>query len=167
MSDTTEKYQPTLHEAMHYIVLWMFNYTKKDFELAFKNSPLGWEYNWYKLREKFEAGTDKSTAIKEVVLNLDRHHLGMLCDYLLKTKYKDLIVGERAHHKQLATAEFECTVFEAIQNEYKFFHVFGPTEKFDVAANSELEVRQAYPDLFVTHLVRTNKEDWNNVVKVL
>ena len=72
---TIVEFKPTTIEAIRNIVLWMYNYRQDDFKTAFTNSYLGWDYNWNKLREKFEGGAQKATAIMEVVLNMDQEHL--------------------------------------------------------------------------------------------
>ncbi len=35
---------------MHHLLLWIYNWTKEDFELAFKYSHLGWRYQWDKFQ---------------------------------------------------------------------------------------------------------------------
>lgn len=45
-------------EIMHYTLLFCYNWTKQDFEIAFKDSRLGWDYYYNKLQGKIQSGTD-------------------------------------------------------------------------------------------------------------
>ena len=77
----------TTEEVMHYILLFCYNWTREDFENAFKNSHLGWDYYWDRLQGKIKAGTEPTTAIVEVLLNIDNTHRPMLLEYLFSIKY--------------------------------------------------------------------------------
>jgi hypothetical protein len=85
----------TLQEVMHFTALFYHNWTQNDFELAFKNSSLGWDYHWNKLQGKKENGANSTQAIVSIVLNMDDEHQKMLLDYILNVKY----VTEIAEHK--------------------------------------------------------------------
>ena len=79
---STEKVKNlTSLEIMHYLLLWCYNWTREDFKIAFKDSHLGWEYFWDKLRGKCKGG-NPTDAIVGIVLNMDKEHQQMLFDFI-------------------------------------------------------------------------------------
>jgi len=85
----------TPQEVMHFTALFYHNWAQNDFELAFENSRLGWNYHWNKLQGKIQDNANPTQAIVSVVLNMDDEHQKMLLDYVLNVKY----VNEIADHK--------------------------------------------------------------------
>ncbi|MFT5821241.1 MAG: hypothetical protein ACI8ZM_002490 [Crocinitomix sp.] len=167
------EFKPSIMEAMRSIVLWTYGYTQDDFKKAFAKSHLGWDYHWNQLRLKFEAGTEKSSAIIQVVLDMCHKDLKLLSNYLI-SQDKDTILEYREMQELVLDAEkeikrvnSETTIFQAIQLEYKIFHVFGSSENFDVAAKSDLAVKQKYPEMMVTPIIKTPKEDWDKVIEIV
>ncbi|MEN5058921.1 hypothetical protein [Sphingobacterium kitahiroshimense] len=77
----------TPQELMHFTALFYHNWNKSDFELAFSNSRLGWDYHWNKLQNKKQDGANATQAVVSVVLNMDDEHQKMLVDYILNVKY--------------------------------------------------------------------------------
>lgn len=88
----------TAGEIMHFILLFCYNWTKEDFEIAFKDSRLGWDYYWDKLQSKIKAGTEPTTAMVEVLLNIDNTHRPLLINYLFSIKYPNEIKTKRENH---------------------------------------------------------------------
>jgi len=76
---------------IHHVILWIYNWKKKDFQKAFENSSLGWDYQWNKLQEKIKNGKNPTAAIVEIILNMDDIHQEMLFDFILNKKYKNSI----------------------------------------------------------------------------
>lgn len=98
-------------EIMHRTLLWCYNWREEDFKIAFKNSPLGWDYQWDKLQGKLrkdedsEVGANPCQAIMEVILNMDEKHENMLFDFLFNVRYpKDI---EAARRGKLQLKEWE------------------------------------------------------------
>ncbi|MDE5510606.1 hypothetical protein KRE40_18370 [Elizabethkingia meningoseptica] len=85
-------------EIMHYTLLFCYNWTKQDFEIAFKDSRLGWDYYYNKLQGKIQSGTDPGEAIISTVLNMDNTHRPMLFNYLFGELYPDKIEKTREMH---------------------------------------------------------------------
>ena len=85
----------TTEEVMHFVLLFCYNWTREDFEIAFKNSHLGWDYYWDRLQGKIQAGKDPTNAIVEIILNMDNTHKPMLLDYLFSIKYPKEIETKR------------------------------------------------------------------------
>lgn len=92
-------------EIMHNVLLWCYNWTEEDFEIAFKDSHLGWDYHWNKLQGKIRnRETAPTTAVVEVILNMDKKHQEMLFDYIF-TKQEKEILSARKWQKLIAEAE--------------------------------------------------------------
>ncbi|MCT2410053.1 hypothetical protein NZD88_21055 [Chryseobacterium antibioticum] len=89
----------TGEEIMHYTVLFCWDWSKDDFEIAFKDSRLGWDYYYNKLQGKINDGADPAEAILSVVLNMDNTHKPMLFDYLFNVKYPKEISDKRDWRK--------------------------------------------------------------------
>lgn len=85
----------TGEEIMHFTALFCYNWERSDFENAFKDSRLGWDYYWNKLQGKIEDGADPADAILSTVLNMDNTHKPMLFDYLFNKKYPKEIEQKR------------------------------------------------------------------------
>lgn len=82
-------------EIMHYTLLFCYNWTRQDFEIAFKDSRLGWDYYYNKLQGKIQSGADPAEAILSTVLNMDNTHRPMLYNYLFGELYPDKIEKAR------------------------------------------------------------------------
>jgi hypothetical protein len=63
--------------------MWSITWTKKDFEIAFKKSPLGWKYQWEKSQGYLNNNSTKESAVLRTILNMDDKHQGLLLDFLL------------------------------------------------------------------------------------
>lgn len=85
----------TPQEVMHFTALFYYNWNQEDFKEAFKNSHLGWDYNWIKLQAKIQNEENSTQAIVSVVLNMDVEHQKMLSDYILNIKYASEIKEHR------------------------------------------------------------------------
>lgn len=85
-------------EIMHYTLLFCYNWTREDFEIAFKDSRLGWDYYYNKLQARIKAGIDPAEAILSTVLNMDHTHRPMLYNYLFGELYPDKIEKAREMH---------------------------------------------------------------------
>lgn len=85
-------------EIMHYTLLFCYNWTKQDFETAFKDSRLGWDYYYNKLQAKIQDGSDPAEAILSTILNMDNTHRPMLYNYLFGELYPDKIEQSRKMH---------------------------------------------------------------------
>lgn len=84
-------------EIIHYTLLWCYNWTQEDFKIAFKDSPLGWDYFWNKLQGKCqgENPTDATSAIVGIVLNMDNKHQQMLFEFIFNSRYSENIIKQR------------------------------------------------------------------------
>ena len=91
----TTELTPTGIEVMHYVLLFCYNWTEEDFQIAFENSKLGWDYFWNKLKAKTENEIPATTAIIEVITNMDDEHQKMLFDYLFSARYRGEILSRR------------------------------------------------------------------------
>ncbi len=77
---------------MHHLLLWIYNWTKEDFELAFKYSPLGWRYQWDKFQGRINEDTNESCGpLIATILNMDDLHQTLLFNYITTKKYGDCI----------------------------------------------------------------------------
>jgi hypothetical protein len=85
----------TGEEIMHFTALFCYNWEKEDFEIAFKESRLGWDYYWKKLQYRIEEGADPADAILATILNMDNTHKPMLFNYLFNVKYPNEISQKR------------------------------------------------------------------------
>ena len=75
--------------VMHHLFLWVYNWKKEDFKIAFKTSPLGWDYQWDKFQKNLSGGKCSSSAIIQTILNMDDLHQQLLLDFIIDEKYKD------------------------------------------------------------------------------
>jgi len=86
-------------EIIHYFALWLHNWTQEDFQKAFENSHLGWDYFWNKLQARSgnhnEEPDNPTNALVGIVLNMDDKHQQMLFDYIFDSKYSDNILQQR------------------------------------------------------------------------
>lgn len=69
-----------LADLIYVFANWEYNWSSKDFEEAFKGSPVGWEWLW----EKFEAS---ERIPHSFYLVIDHKHQQMLVKYLYEVKY--------------------------------------------------------------------------------
>ena len=74
---------------MHHFFLWVQNWTEDDFKRAFKNSNLGWDYQWNKFINERERCGNASNALLNTILNMDDSHQKMLFDFITGPKYGD------------------------------------------------------------------------------
>lgn len=87
----------TGEEIMYFTVLFCYNWTKSDFQIAFKESRLGWDYYWNKLQGKIKDGVDPGAAILATVTNMDNTHRPMLFNYLFSQKFPKEISNQREY----------------------------------------------------------------------
>lgn len=97
---TTEKVKNlTGKEIIHYFALFLGNWTEQDFKIAFKKSPLGWDYFWGKLRSRsgnhLKSPENPTNALVGIVLNMDEFHQNMLFDYIFNSEYSERILKQR------------------------------------------------------------------------
>lgn len=102
MESTTLKDGLTGEEVMYFTALFCYNWTKSDFEIAFKDSRLGWDYYWNKLQGKIKDGADPADAILSTLTNMDNTHRPMLFEYLFSQKYNEQILKQREWREELA-----------------------------------------------------------------
>lgn len=95
----------TGEEIMYYTAVFCYNWTKKDFEDAFKDSRLGWDYYWNKLQGYISGGSDPGAAILATVTGMDNTHRPMLFNYLFKEKYPNEINNKREMRKLVDEAK--------------------------------------------------------------
>lgn len=88
-------------EIMHYVLMWCYNWTEEDFQIAFKDSNLGWDYFWNKLQGKCKNEHDPTEAIVGIILNMDKKHQQMLFDYIFNVKYPNEIQSSRDWQKTI------------------------------------------------------------------
>ncbi len=88
-------------EVIHYVLLFCYNFKKEDFQNAFKESHLGWDYFWNRLQGKIKAKDNPTEAIASVVLNMDREHQTMLFKYIFSIKYPASILEDREQEKMI------------------------------------------------------------------
>ncbi|MBB3125284.1 hypothetical protein FHS04_002828 [Mesoflavibacter sabulilitoris] len=93
--------------VMHHLFLWVYNWKKEDFEIAFKSSHLGWQYQWDKFQGNLSENKDSSTAILETVLNMDDLHQELLLDYIINQKYANSIISMDENKTWMKSAEFK------------------------------------------------------------
>ena len=91
----------TGEEIMYYTAIFCYNWTREDFEIAFKDSRLGWDYYWHKLQGKIKDGLDPGAAILSTVTNMDNTHRPMLFNYLFSQKFPGEISKQRDWRKTL------------------------------------------------------------------
>lgn len=77
-------------EIMHNVLLWCYNWTEDDFQVAFKDSHLGWDYFWDRLQGKCKNGNDPTEAIVGIILNMDAKHQQMLFNHIFKKQAKGI-----------------------------------------------------------------------------
>jgi hypothetical protein len=77
--------------VMHHLFLWVYNWKKEDFKIAFKTSHLGWSYQWDKFQGNLSGDKCSSSAIIETILNMDDLHQQLLLDFIIHDKYKNAI----------------------------------------------------------------------------
>lgn len=77
--------------VMHHLFLWVYNWKKEDFKIAFETSHLGWNYQWEKFQGNLSGDKCSSSAIIETILNMDDLHQQLLLDYVIRNKYKNTI----------------------------------------------------------------------------
>lgn len=88
-------------EIIHYVLLFCYNWKKEDFQNAFKESHLGWDYFWNRLQGKIKAKANPTEAIASVILNMDREHQTMLFNYVFSTRYSNDIQEDRDQEKMI------------------------------------------------------------------
>lgn len=87
-------------EIMTHLLLFCYNWTKEDFQKAFKDSPLGWDYNWEKLQRKCKNGNNSTEAIVNVILGMDKKHMVMLFNHIF-TEGASTIQSSREWNAQI------------------------------------------------------------------
>ena len=90
---------------MHHLFLWVQNWTEDDFKQAFKNSKLGWNYQWNKFTNERERCGNSSNAILNTVLNMDDSHQKMLFDFITGPKYGDDMKSREQNVRWMAELE--------------------------------------------------------------
>ena len=77
--------------VMHHLFLWVQNWTEEDFKDAFKDSKLGWSYQWNKFNNERDRIGNSSSALLNTILNMDDYHQKLLYDFIVGPKYgKDI-----------------------------------------------------------------------------
>ncbi len=80
-------------EIMNAVLLWCYNWREEDFKKAFKDSKIGWDYHWNKLQIKCSMGNQSTSAIVDVILNMDTPHQKMLLDFIFSKSSKTIQSG--------------------------------------------------------------------------
>jgi hypothetical protein len=87
-------------EIMTHTLLFCYNWREEDFRKAFKDSPIGWDYHWRKLQRELEREKGATSAIVNVILNMDGKHMEMLYNYIF-TKSGHTINSAREWNQQI------------------------------------------------------------------
>jgi len=98
------KLTPTI---MHHLYLWVYNWKKEDFKIAFKTSHLDWQYQWNKFQGNLSEDKCSSAAIIETILNMDDLHQGLLLEFIVNKKYSESIILMNQNKKWMKSVEFD------------------------------------------------------------
>lgn len=90
-------------EVMRFSIQWLYNFTEKDFDNAFKDSKLGPKYHYHKYLKNYDKHQNPTEAMLITVLSMDHWHIERLYDYLMNERYSDEIKSQRK--MQLAMLE--------------------------------------------------------------
>ena len=75
---------------MHHLFLWIENWEENHFKVAFKESHLGWRYQWDKFQGNLRQTENSSSALLNTVLNMDNKHQRMLFNFITNNYSKEM-----------------------------------------------------------------------------